>query len=77
MHTDLGGGQDGHLGLVCTPQVYQELVPNGDPYYRPDNPGRLNLELGMTQYEIAQARDEHAEETRVFQEVIGVERAIR
>ena len=31
----------------------------------------------MTQYEIAQARDEHAEETRVFREVIGVERAIR
>ena len=31
----------------------------------------------MTQYEIAQARDEHEEETRVFREVIGVERAIQ
>ena len=77
VHTDLGGGEDGHLGLVCTPEVYQELVPTGDPYDRPENPGRLNLQLGMTQYEIAQARDEHAEATRVFREVIGVERAIR
>ena len=53
VHTDLGGGEDGHLGLVCTPQVYQELVPNGYPYYRLDNPERLHLELGMTKCKIA------------------------
>ena len=77
VHMDLGGGQDGHLGLVCSPEVYQELVPNGEPYIRPNNPGRLHLDLGMTRYEIAHASDEHNEETRVFREVIGVERAIR
>ena len=31
----------------------------------------------MTQYAIAQAQDEHAEVTRLFREVIGVEQALR
>jgi len=77
VHTDLGGGADGHLGLVCTPAVYLTLVPNGAVYVRPANPGRLQLLQTMTQYAIAQARDEHAEATRVFREVLGVERALR
>ena len=47
------------------------------PYIRPDNPGRLQVGPGMTQYVITQARNEHAEATRVFREVIGVERALR
>ena len=72
----LGGGEDGHLGLVCTPEVYQDLVPTAVPYIRPENPGRLQLDQGLTQYAIAQARDVHAETTIVFREAIGVERAI-
>ena len=77
VHTDLGGGEDGHLGLVCAPAAYRALVPEGTAYVRPVNPGRLQLLPTMTQYAIAQARDEHAETTRVFREVLGVERALR
>ena len=52
---DLGGGEDGCQCLVCSSEVYQDLVPDGVPYNRPDNPGRLQLEVGMTQYTIVQA----------------------
>ena len=44
VHSNLGGGADGHLGLVCTPEVYRELVPNAEEYIRPKNPRRLQLE---------------------------------
>ena len=43
VHTDLGGGEDGHLGLVCTPEVHATLAPGAEPYVRPENPGRLAL----------------------------------
>ena len=35
--------------------------------------GRLAIPEEITQYQIAQARGQHAEATRVFWEVIGVE----
>ena len=72
VQSDLGGGEDGHLGLVCSDEVYEDLVPMAIPYIRTDNPGHLQVEPGMTQYAIAQARNEYAEATRVFREVIGV-----
>ena len=73
----LGGGSHGHLGLVCSPAAYRALIPGVDAYARPINPGPLALiPDNLTQYQIAQARDEHAEATRVFREVLGVERAI-
>ena len=52
------------------------MVPNAPVYTRPTNPGRLVLRDGLTQYQIAQARDQHQETTRVFREVLGVERTI-
>ena len=77
VQTDLGGGSHGHLGLVCDPNTYQRLVPDSEPYNRPENPGRLEIaEAGLTQYQIAQAREEHDEATRLFREVNGVERTL-
>ena len=32
VHTDLGGGEDGHPGMVCTREIYQESVPDGESY---------------------------------------------
>ena len=69
----------GHLGLVCSTEVYLSLIPdtNGTPYDRPDNPGRLNIAVdNLTQYQIAQAKEDHSEATRVFREVNSVERTI-
>ena len=76
VHTTLGGGENGHLGLVCSPEAYQTLVPGGTPYEKPANPGRLQIEGNETQYQIAQRKQEHDESTRLFREVIGVERAL-
>ena len=32
VQSDLGGGANGHLGLVTTPEVYLALVPNATLY---------------------------------------------
>ena len=66
VQSDLGGGEHGHLGQVCTPEAYCSLVPNAAPYERPENPGRLLVAEGLMQYQIAQYRDEHAESIRIF-----------
>ena len=76
VHSDLGGGENGHLGLVVSANTYQTLVPGATPYRRPRNPGRFVIEGRETQHQIAQHRAEHAEQLRVFKEVIGVERAL-
>ena len=76
VHSPLGGGENGHLGLVVTPQVYATLVPGDTPYVRPVNPGVLQIDGNETQYQIAQRRSEHAEATRAFRELIGVEQAL-
>ena len=75
VHTTLGGGHNGHLGLTCSPQVYNN-VPNAAPYIRPNAPGALQVPAGATQFQIQQARDEHAEAPRVFKEVLAVERVL-
>ena len=76
VQTVLGGGEHGHLGLVCTNTAYRALIPGIDLYDRPTNPGPLNIATdSLTQYQIAQAREEHSERTRLFREVLSVERA--
>ena len=76
INSPLGGGENGHLGLVCSPEAYATLVPGNNPYIRPQNPGRLLIIGTETQYQIAQRKEEHREATRLFREVIGVERTL-
>ena len=76
VHSDLGGGETGHLGLVVSPATYQTLVLNAPAYRRPVNPGRFVIEGHETTAQIVQRRSEHAERQRVFKEVIGLERAL-
>ena len=77
VQTVLGGGAHGHLGLVCTPAAYRALLPGTDAYVRPANPGPLNIATdSLTQYQITEAREEHREDTRLFREVVGVERVL-
>ena len=42
VHTNLGGGHQGHLGLVCTPVTYA-TIPNTQLYVRLPAPGALAL----------------------------------
>ena len=74
VHTSLGGGQHGHLGLTKTQERYAE-IEDTEPYQRPVNPGILEVE-GGTAFEIAQQKAQHDEATRLFREVLGVERAL-
>ena len=53
VHSDLGGGENGHLGLVVSPATYQTLVPNATAYRRPVNPGRFVIEGRETTAQIA------------------------
>ena len=75
VHTTLGGGHHGHLGLVCPAATYS-TIPNTEPYARPNAPGPLTIGQNLTQYQIAQAREQHAERTRLFREILAVERTI-
>ena len=75
VHTTLGGGHHGHLGLACTPAVYSN-VPNSQPYIRPVAPPALAVQPNATQFQIQQARDVRAENVRLFREVLAVERTL-
>ena len=71
----LGGGANGHLGLVVDPQQYA-LISN-IPYLRPQQPPPFILPPN-TRPEIAMIlRDNHADNIRTYREFIGVENALR
>ena len=59
VHSELGGRENVHLSLACTKEVHLVFVLNEEPYKQPANPGGLAIEEELTQYQIAQAWDEH------------------
>ena len=71
----LGGGAFGHLGLVLTPNQYA-MVSNA-PFNRPNHPGQCVIPPAATQAQIQAIRDTHTEQLRLFNEVLGVEAALR
>ena len=75
VHTTLGGGKYGYLGLTCHDDEYSEIVDT-EPYKRPENPRELKVTEGAIQYQIVQQKFEHEEATKLFREVLGVERAL-
>ena len=76
VHTALGGGHNGNLGMTCTPLVYA-TVPNLAPCQRPNAPPPLQVQPGATQFQIHQVRDEHAEDIYLLKEVLAVKRALK
>ena len=71
----LGGGTFGHLGLVVTPQKYA-MISNA-PFIRPNHPGPCVFPQNSTQAQIQAIKDTHTEQLRIFNEVLGVEAALR
>ena len=47
VHYTLGGGDNGHIGLVLTTARYNQIAP-GQPYIRPIFPGTLTIPPGQT-----------------------------
>jgi hypothetical protein len=74
VHSNLGGGAHGHLGLVLQDQAYA-MVSN-TPYERPDHPGVLNIPMNATRHAMDNLARTHEEALRVFHEVRGIERAL-
>ena len=74
VHSNLGGGNHGHLGLLMTDPQYA-LVSN-TAYVRPVHPGVLVLPNGATRVQSDAFQRTHDETLRVFHEVRGVEQAL-
>ena len=75
IHTTLGGGQHGHLGLVLTPQQYALLYPH--PYNRPPRPPPLMIPAYQLPHEVQTEQARHTEQVRLFNECNNLEQALR
>ena len=75
VHSNLGGGHLGHLGLILTATQYALISPL--PYVRPPvHPGVLTILPGTARIPAETAARAHTEALRVFYEVRGVEQAL-
>ena len=70
---ELGGGANGHLGLVLTDAEYALVSPTA--YVRPVHPGPV-VPVGATQILNTNLRAQYNEELRLFREANAVEEAL-
>eukprot|EP00957_Ditylum_brightwellii_P101687 7749475-Ditylum_brightwellii.AAC.1 len=71
----LGGGTNGHLGLVCDAPTYSS-IPGTIQYLHPTNPGSLVIPGNPMQFQIAHAHDLHEEHLHLFQKVNNIEHTL-
>ena len=62
--TDLGGGANGHFGLMLTPVEY--INASVIPYVRPIHPGVLHVPPRTMHHKSTRLRDEFEEELRQY-----------
>ena len=74
MHTYLGGGQHGHLGLVSTPAHHVLLSPH--PYIRPPRPPPLVLPAYQLPHVVQTAQNRRNDQVTLFNECNNVEQAL-
>ena len=72
--SDLGGGANGHLGLICTPVEYATV--NVTPYVTPLHPGPLIIPVGSTQHAATRLREDHHENIRLYRESLDIKMAL-
>ena len=70
----LGGGANGHLGLVLTPQQYAFISIR--PFVRPLHPGVLNIAEGTTRDEAERLQFNHKMSTELFNTTHAVEKTL-
>ena len=75
VHSNLGGGANGHLGIVLMPHKYAVVAP-GTPYNRPGFPGALVIPPNTTNVQAEMLRAAHSEELREFHECEAVHNAL-
>ena len=71
---ELGGGNNGHLGLVLSDNEYALVSPDV-PYMRPAHPGPV-APVGTSQLQNTNLRERYNEEIRLFREANAVEEAL-
>ena len=71
---DLGGGANGHLGLVLSPMEYNNVSTT--QYQQPPYPGKLNIPAAVKSTEVTRLTSRHEEALRKFREVIDVKQAL-
>ena len=64
IHSDLGGGMNGHLGLILTDVEYENV--DDEPYKRHINPPLLIIQNKTQQHEANRWRVEHKEAKGLF-----------
>ena len=73
---NLGGGANGHLGLIISANAYNTIAP-GTAYIRPTNPAPFVPGNNATGPQIAEGNRLFNEATRLFQETNQLERTIQ
>ena len=71
---DLGGGNNGHLGLILSLAEYANVSPT--PYIRPVHPGNLNIPVGTPNYEATRLTSDHKELIRLNREANNIEASL-
>jgi hypothetical protein len=64
IHSTLGGGAQGHLGLVMTPAAYAHVSPTA--FVMPAHPGHITIAVGTSAHVAAAMRDTHSAELGRF-----------
>ena len=72
--SDLGGGSNGHLGLMLTQLEYSSV--SAVEYIKPVHPGVLVIPAGTSQHESTRLRDEHKEDIRLYRETTLIEQSL-
>ena len=72
--TTLGGGANGHLGLVLSAQAYEQIAP-GTPYIRPVLP-EMDVDNNDTRYILAQKRLDYDTDLALYREFVAMERIL-
>ena len=70
----LGGGANGHLGLVIAPEKYA-LISN-TPFNRPYHPGLLDVPIGTLRDEADRVTNAHRQQLDLYNTVQGVEKSL-
>ena len=65
VNSNMGGGANGHLGLVMDDATYQ-TIPGYAQYACPTHLGPLNIPAGSTKYKIYRIKENHDEQIRIF-----------
>ena len=73
--SDLGGGQNGHLGLIKSPAAYTNVCTT--PYVQHINLGLLSISVVSSQHASPCMLLDHKKQKRLFREMITIKKSLK